>query len=515
MVLGADTIRTVSTPFGVFTAAERAAADTRRIEEAARTFLPAVDTLAIRWDESNVQLFFGDQPLVTITPRDAAAAGTSPAQLAERIRARTVQAIADWHHSRNIWVILRQLGLALAVAVALGAAMWGNGLLFRKKLLPWLQSKQTKWFNGFTVRGFEVLDPERQAQAVRWVLLAVKWALNLAMTYAALLALFSIFPLTQRFAAALFGWVWNPLKGILIGAWNFIPNLLTIVVVLVVVKYVVRWIKRLSVAIQTGKLTLPGFYPDWAHTTYTLIRTALYVLAFIFIYPYLPGADNKVFQGVSVLIGVVVSLGSTSVVSNLMGGLVITYMRPFLRGDYVKVGDVTGTVVEKTPVVTRIETFKKELVTIPNAQVLSGNVVNYTAPTRGSGKGVALSTSITIGYDTPWRSVHEMMLTAAGRTAEVESTPAPYVLQKALDNSYVAYQLCAYTLRPEDMHQIYSDLHKNLQDVFAEHGVEILSPEYRAEREANRSTVPPIADDPLAVAESSVSNDGQKQTNAG
>lgn len=223
------------------------------------------------------------------------------------------------------FALLRQVGLSLVVVGVLWAVVWGNGWLFKHKIFPWLE--------GVKARGAGVLDPDKQARAARGLLRAGQWAINLAMGVVALLLLFDIFPFTRRLA----GWVWSPLEAILVGAWNFLPDLLAIVVAFVVTKFVVRWLKLLSEAVQSGKLTIPGFYPDWAHTTYVLLRTLLYILTFVFVFPLLPYSDSKAFQGVSLLVGVVVSLGSTSVVSNWMSGLVITYTRPFLKGDYVKI----------------------------------------------------------------------------------------------------------------------------------------------------------------------------------
>lgn len=389
-------------------------------------------------------------------------------------------------HVETAGDVVRQILYALLVLGGLWGAVWANGRLFGRKILPWL--------DGLKTRESGVLAPEKQTRIVRKLLRAVQGVIDLAMGLVALLLLFDIFPFTRSWVNTLLGWVWRPLEDILVRVWHFVPDLLVIVVALVVTKFVVRWLRLLSLAVQSGKLTVPGFYADWAHTTYVLVRTLLYIITFVFIFPYLPGAENKVFQGVSVLVGVVVSLGSTSVVSNLMSGLVITYTRPFLKGDYVKIGTVRGAVVEKTPFVTRIQTYQKEWVTIPNAQVLSGNVVNYTTAARAEG-GVALATTITIGYQVPWRTVHELMVAAAGRTTGIVAMPEPYVLQTSLDGSYVSYELCAYTLTPEHQSTIYSELHKNLQDVFAEAKIEILSPEYRAERMGNGSTVPAVSDD--------------------
>jgi len=209
---------------------------------------------------------------------------------------------------------------------------------------------------------------------------------------------------------------------------------------------------------------------------------------FIVIFPYLPGSESPVFQGVSVFLGIIFSLGSSSVISNMVAGLVMTYMRPFQIGDRIKIGDIIGYVIEKTPFVTRIKTPKQEYITVPNSNILSGNVVNYS--TSKENDGIILHTTVTIGYDVPWRQVHEELIKAAIKTRDINSEPKPFVLQTSLDDFYVSYQLNAFSDDPNEQPRIYSELHQNIQDGFNESGIEILSPHYRAARDGNMVTIP-------------------------
>lgn len=490
VILGRDTICTVNTGNGALSAAGRAVNDSRLIAQTAEVYMPSIDSLTItKVDGAVLAIAFGDKVILAITAADTVGAHQTAEVLAAKYRERIVSAIVDYQKDRSLSTILSQIGLSVAVLAATWVVVWLLARLFKRKIVPFVRSKKGVWFNGVKLRGYEILDADREVQLALFLVGAVRWTLTAVAVYIALPLMFSIYPITQRLASMLLGWVWDPVRNILLGTWHYIPDLLTIAIIIVVVRYILRWIKALARDVQSGKITIPGFYADWARTTYTLIRTVIYILTFIFIFPYLPGSDNKVFQGVSVLVGVIVSLGSTSVVSNMMAGLVITYMRPFLKGDRVKIGDVTGDVLEKTPFVTRIKTYKKEIVTIPNAQILSGNVTNYSTSARDDG-GVALSTTITIGYEVDWRHVHQMMIQAALLSELVLKDPAPYVLQTSLDNSYVSYQICAYVSQANRQNEIYSELHQNLQDVFAQNGVEILSPDYRSMRNGNGSTVP-------------------------
>ncbi|MDE6716209.1 MAG: mechanosensitive ion channel family protein, partial [Muribaculaceae bacterium] len=240
--------------------------------------------------------------------------------------------------------------------------------------------------------------------------------------------------------------------------------------------------------IEDEKLKISGFYPDWAQPTFNIIRFLLYAFMIAMIYPYLPGSNSGVFQGISVFVGLIVSLGSSTVIGNIIAGLVITYMRPYKIGDRIKLNDTTGNVIEKTPFVTRLRTPKNEVVTIPNSFIMSSHTVNYSASARKF--GLIIHTTVTIGYDAPWRQVHQLLINAARITPGVLDNPKPFVLETELQDYYPCYQINAYIKDADKLAQITSDLHQNIQDVFNEAGVEIMSPHYFAKRDGSASTIP-------------------------
>jgi small-conductance mechanosensitive channel len=246
-------------------------------------------------------------------------------------------------------------------------------------------------------------------------------------------------------------------------------------------------LKFLSLEVEHGKLEIPGFFADWARPTHQLLRVLLYCFSFIVIFPYLPGSDSPVFQGVSVFLGLLISLGSSSAISNLIAGLVITYMRAFKNGDRVKIGETTGQVLEKNVLVTRLITAKNEEVTIPNANILTSHTINYST---NKDAGLILHTTITIGYDIAWNKVHELLYEAAAKTEFVLQDPKPFVLQTSLDDFYVSYELNVHTQNPEKTPRIYSQIHSNILDAFNAAGVEIMSPHYRANRDGSDITIP-------------------------
>jgi small-conductance mechanosensitive channel len=272
------------------------------------------------------------------------------------------------------------------------------------------------------------------------------------------------------------------------GLIGVIPELITIIVIIMITRYFVRFLRFLASEIENGKLNIPGFYPDWAMSTFNLLKVIIYAFSFVVIFPYLPGSDSPVFQGLGVFFGLLISLGSSSAIGNIIAGVVITYMRPFKIGDRIKVADITGDVIEKTMLVTRLRTIKNEDITIPNAAILNSNTTNYSSSAQDL--GLILNTTITIGYDIPWKKVNELLIDAALKTTHIKKEPQPFVLQTSLDDFYVSYQINAYTAEASKAAKIYSELYANIQDGFNNSGVEILSPHYRADRDGNSMAVP-------------------------
>jgi small-conductance mechanosensitive channel len=308
------------------------------------------------------------------------------------------------------------------------------------------------------------------------------------LVYLALPVLFFIFPSSKPISVQLIGYVITPFKGILMAIIRYIPNLLTITVIYIFTRYIVKLVKFIAREIAMGNFIINGFYAEWAMPTYNIIRVLLFAFMFVVIFPYLPGSDSKIFQGVTVFLGVLFSLGSSSAISNMVSGIVLTYMRPYKIGDRIKVGEVMGDVVEKNLLVTRLRTIKNEDITIPNATILSGHTTNYT--TVANTMGLILNTTVTIGYDVPWQTVHNLLTSAAEATEGIAADKKPFVLQTALNDFNVSYQLNAYTALSNQMAVTYSRLHQNIQDKFNEAGVEIMSPHYTSLRDGNHIQIP-------------------------
>jgi small-conductance mechanosensitive channel len=225
-----------------------------------------------------------------------------------------------------------------------------------------------------------------------------------------------------------------------------------------------------------------------AKPTYQLTRLIVALFALVVVFPYLPGGRSEALKGVSIFLGLLLSLGSSSAVSNVLAGLVLTYMRPFRTGDRVKIADTTGDVLEKTLLVTRVHTIKNVEVVIPNSSILSNQILNYSALART--RGLILNTTVTIGYDAPWKMVHELLVHAALSADGILADPVPFVLETSLNDFHISYELNAYTDRANDIQNIYSHLHEAIQDSFNKSGVEIMSPTFYALRDGNAVTIP-------------------------
>lgn len=489
VTLRQDTIYYIYTGLGSFTAFDRARLNSKKILDMARSFSMSADSLYIAEGAATSDIMYGEDILASVTDNDAMWFGMPRAELALKYAADITDSVAAYKKSVGVWNILKMAGSCVLLIALVYLLFKGIRYLFGHIVKRAIVRKKNKWFKGLKIKNLEVLNQHRQMQMMVGIARIVKWIFYFLLLYLSIPVLFSIFPATKHIANTIFGWVLNPVKGILSSLWDFLPDLFKIVVTLVVVRYVVKFLKYIAREIESGNLVIPGFYPDWTKSTLTIVRMLIYVFALIIVFPLLPGSESPVFKGVSAFMGLILSLGSTGVISNLMAGLVITYMRPFVKGDRIRIGETSGDVIEKTPFVVRIQTVKNEVVTVPNSAVLSANVVNYSAKSKDM--GLIINSTVTMGYEVPWKQVNELLIDAALRTKLVERSPAPFVLQTSLNDFSASYQINAYTKEAGLQALIYSDLHKNIQDVFRGAGIEMVMPHYQAIRDGNASVVPP------------------------
>jgi len=483
-----DTLFVIYSRLGSFTAGDRASAITERINNLKNELIFTDSTLRLDSTESSVDISHGENIIMSISENDALWENTTKGELASKYRNRITADVLKYRKETSILTIVKEIALALLVI----GVVWVL-LLYTRKLFNWTAVKITeqegKKITGLQIRNYTLFDQTKQVRFFLTVNTIVKWLVIILLVYIALPIIFGFFPWSQNFAQTLFGYVLNPLKTIATGILNYLPNLFAIIVIFLVFKYVIRGLRFLKREIEEGNLHVSGFYPDWANPTFQILRVILYAFMFVLIFPYLPGSDSPIFKGVSVFLGFLFTFGSAGSLSNIVAGIVLTYMRLFKLGDRVKIGDVTGDVIEKSMLVTRIRTIKNEIISIPNATVMSSHTINYSNEAE-TGGGLILYTTVTIGYDVPWKKMHQALLKAADKTEMLLKTPAPFVLQTSLDDFYVSYQINAYTKDPNNQAAIYSELHQNIQDCCNEAGIEIMSPHYRAARDGNPSTIP-------------------------
>lgn len=379
------------------------------------------------------------------------------------------------------------LGAVSALFVIIVSAVLIRGMLSLHRLT---EAKLDAWRTGRTekVVGLQILSTARIVDGLLGVNSLVR-VVGFTMTlYLTATLVFDQFTVTAAWSHVLWGYIVFPLAEMYRQFVEYLPNLFTVFFILLVVRYLLKLVRFLFYEAEQGSIVIPGFHPEWAEPTYQISRFLIFVFTAVVVFPYLPGSNSPFFQGISVFVGVLLSFGSSSAISNIVSGTVLTYMRPFKRGDVVCIGETTGEVIEKSLLVTRVRTPKNVDVTIPNSAVLSGQIRNYSALTGGP--GLILNTTVTIGYDVPWRQVHDLLIAAAKKSEGIRATPEPFVLQTSLNDSHVSYELNAFTDVPVVMPRLYSELHRNIQDAFAAAGVEIMSPLYAAVRDGNPSTLP-------------------------
>lgn len=466
-------------PLGARMPAERAADASRRIRALAQE--ETTDTIAARPIAQGVLVSVGPRGIFTITPADVDSVHGETIDSAGRAAVvRLRDALVAEREQQSISHLATGIGLSIAATILFLAVLrvLRRGRHFALDRLPRVAGPRIP---SLAVAGFTLLDADQILSFLRRIADLLAWGLSLFSAYLWLTYLLTRFPYSAPWGDALGSYLITTLRTLALGALGAIPGLFTVVIIFYATRYLTRLLGTFFDAVERGGVSVAWVHVDTAQPTRKLLSALLWVFALIVAYPYLPGSGSDVFKGVSVFIGVVLSLGSSGVVSQAMSGLVLMYSRALKPGDYVRVGDTEGTVAELGMLSTKIRTNKDEEVTLPNGVVVGQTTKNYSR--LATERGVVLYTSVTIGYDVPWRQVHAMLQAAAGRTDGLRSDPPPFVLQTALSDWYVEYQLNARLDEPHRRTRVLSELHANIQDVFYENGVEILSPHYEGNHE--------------------------------
>lgn len=482
---------TIRQGIGSFSAQERAKSITDRIEKIADDDALSPEDLTIKIDpeDKNPSIILGDTVIATITSKDAKLHSVSQEVLAERALAKIKAAIVRYRQERQPDNLLKDAVLTVSATLATVLIFWVI-IFISSRVFPQIQRLITSLVPGVVFQNFEIISSQTIGIFSLRVLQFIRTLIILTILYFYLTFVLRLFPWTRKFGDGFLQYFFSALEVISQEIAKYLPNIFIILLIVFITHYLLRAIKPFFTGLERENLVINGFYPDWAKPTYNLLSLLIIALAIVIAFPYLPGFNSPAFQGVSVFLGVLFSLGSTSAIANVVGGIILIYTRSFQLGDKISIGDVIGDVIEKGLLVTRIRTPANRIITIPNSSLLNTNVINFSVSQREFKQPLILQTTVTLGYDLPWRKVHATLKEAALATQFIVSEPAPFVLQTSLDDFYVSYQLNAYTDHPSKMVYIYSELHQNIQDKCNEVGIEIMSPHYKALRDGNHSTIP-------------------------
>jgi len=467
-----DTLFYIYNKLGSSLAKDRAYNVVNRIENLYEDDFVKVDSFKIENNEISADIVYKDLIITSITELDALLEGKSKEEIATQYLKRIQQAISQERADNSIAKVLIRTGLVLLILVVFSILVYFINRLKRygtNRLL----AERTERIKDVKIKNYVFLTSVQKTRIFINMINIARWGLIVLIAFIMLPIVFSVFPFTQSWASNLIGLFTKPLKKAVFAIWDYIPNLITVFVILFVMRYAVRFVKYIFNEIDKGKLEINGFHREFAMPTFTIVRFLLQAFTLVLVFPYLPGANSDIFKGISVFIGVLFSLGSSSAISNIIAGLVITYMRPFRIGDRITIADKTGVVIEKSPLVTRLRTIKNEEITIPNSSILSGNTVNYST---FSEEGICFQVELTVGYEEPWQRIHELLLNIPSRIARVNQLPAPFVLQKKLDDFYVLYELNVYISKSAEIELAKSEIYQHILNDFLAAGIEMNGP---------------------------------------
>jgi small-conductance mechanosensitive channel len=480
VILGDKILFYIPTESEEIKVAKRAEDISKRIKTIADSTRVKVDSITTVDLKSPMSFIVaGDKMLMAVVDQDTISKGKSRQQLASEYSQVIRTAIEKYREDRSLKQLIYGVIYSFIATIVLIIILTLLGKI-KHKIDQRIEERFKAWKKGLQIKSIEIVRAEKINELLKASVKGIRFILVLMFIYIYLQLELGFFPATRSIANQILGYVLSPLIIIGKGFSKNIPNFLFIIILVLLVRYTLKAMKIFFLGIEKERVKIHGFYPEWAKSTYRLLSFLVIAFCVVIAFPYVPGSDSPAFKGVSVFVGVLFSLGAQSSVSNIIAGFALTYRRAFLVGDRVKIADFTGDVLDTRLQVTILRTVKNEEIIVPNSMILNSHVINYSAKARE--RGLILHTAVTIGYDTPWRQVHAMLLMAARKTPGLMAEPEPFVQQKSLDDFYITYELNVYTDTPEKMTVFYSELHQNILDVFNEYGVQIMSPNYVADR---------------------------------
>ena len=475
IVFEKDTLYYLYTSYGPYDIDTRVKYVEEKLKELYNDPYFVADSIKIKPAGDYLSVMYNDKTITGVSMVDALWENSSQTELAQRyanIIKNTIVKYKEQNSLKSVLIRLAELLLVLFIAFIL---VWAINRLFDFLKKITLNSEH-RFLTSIRIRNYDFIKKPGIVKVLVKLLAILRIVFLLFLLITIIPLIFDIFPSTQYLSKIIVQWISEPIKNVAITIIGYLPHLFYIVIIAVITRYVLKILRFFALEIERGILKIKGFHPEWAHTTYVLARMMLWVLALVIMFPHLPGSDSDAFKGISVFLGVLISLGSSSAISNAIAGIVISYMRPFQVVDWIKSGEIIGAVIEKNALVTRLKTINNEDITIPNSAILSGATMNFTS--IGKEIGLALNVQVKVRYDYSDNLVEELLIEAALKTNGISPKPHPYIFQISLSELNAVYELNAYTFHPENMYFIKSDLTKNIQSTFRQANIEIFSTQY-------------------------------------
>ena len=475
IVFEKDTLYYLYTSYGPYDIDTRVKYVEEKLKELYNDPYFVADSIKIKPAGDYLSVMYNDKTITGVSMVDALWENSSQTELAQRYANIIKNTIVKYKEQNSLKSVLIRLAELLLVFFITFILVWAINRLFDFLKKITLNSEH-RFLTSIRIRNYDFIKKPGIVKALVKILAILRIVFLLFLLITIIPLIFDIFSSTQYLSKIIVQWISEPIKNVGIAIIGYLPHLFYIVIIAVITRYVLKILRFFALEIERGILKIKGFHPEWAHTTYVLARMMLWVLALVIMFPHLPGSDSDAFKGISIFLGVLISLGSSSAISNAIAGIVISYMRPFQVGDWIKSGEIIGAVIEKNALVTRLKTINNEDITIPNSAILSGATMNFTS--IGKEIGLALNVQVKVRYDYSDNLVEELLIEAALKTNGISPKPHPYIFQISLSELNAVYELNAYTFHPENMYFIKSDLTKNIQSTFRQANIEIFSTQY-------------------------------------
>ena len=469
-----DTIYTIYTTLGLYSPLERAEYTEKKLRKLVELPIFRKDSLKIDSNNNLLMITYQGEWIQAVSEEDAIIAHLPQIELAKSLQNDILRAVTQYREEHSMQKRIMRIGELTLLILAIATFFYLLNLLFRK--IQQLLLRHSFFEKGIKIKNYQILNKENMNYILTKVLFLLKLIVFFIVIFVSIPVGLKLFPSTQLWAERLLKLILDPLSQIGTAIVDYLPNLIIIGIIILIGRMVLKLMRYFLYEIERGALKIKGFYKEFAKPTYNILRILFICFIFIVIFPYLPGSGSSAFQGVSIFLGLLISLGSSSTISNGMAGIFITYMRAFRENDWIKVGDYIGMVIHKDSLVTRLKTINNEEVTVPNSMILSSSTMNFSS--MGRTNGLVVTTQVKVRYDARLEEVDATLIAAAQATKGVTDKITPYIYHISLNELNATYEINAVTFEPQNMYIIKSDLIKNIYNAFRERNIELTSIEY-------------------------------------